>query len=205
MGHAKQVLTKKRAALVDRNRMANHGEIGIPRRSSKGEADCVIDPAHRAYGIPHPDKVRLALGREGLLKVGCHMEIDWLLLDHANCVWDQAFIALGEKTESVQHATETAGSVCAAAEAKHVNIVAGLEHPHQELVGIRHIIGDAVAECETDDFRPPLPNAGESTSRAHRANAWMVVGDLRFVADEHLVQLDYVGILDAELIARTVA
>src|SRR6267154_1171734 len=178
MGHAKQVLTKKRAALVDRNRMANRGEIGIPRRSSKGEADCVIDPAHRAYGIPHPDKVRLALAREGLLKVGCHMEIDWLLLDHANCEWDQAFIALGETTESGQHATETAGSVCAAAEAKHVNIVAGLEHPHQELVGIRR---------ETDDLRPPLPNAGESTSRAHRADAWMVVGDLRFIADEHLV------------------
>jgi hypothetical protein len=33
----------------------------------------------------------------------------------------------------------------------------------------------------------------------------MVVGDLRFVTHEHLIQLDYVGILDAKLIARTVA
>src|SRR5207302_11209904 len=57
---------------------------------------------------------------------------------------------------------------------------------------------------ETDHLGPPSGDSGESTPGAHRTHSWMVVGDLRIVVHQHLVELYDVGFAFAELIAGAV-
>ena len=202
---AKEILAEERPALIYGHCMPDNLEVGIVRRRRKREVNSVINPAHRANRIPYAHEVRFTLAREGLFEISRDREVDLFALNYSDCIGDQAFVAFGEEADDVKHSAKGAGSVGPAAEPKDVEMVVRLKCPYQELVGIRHVIGNAVTEREADHTRPPLANSRERVPRTHRADARVVIRDLSPIADQHLVELHHVRVLFAELIAGTVA
>ena len=140
-----------------------------------------------------------------MLEIRGDREIDLLALDHPDRIGNQRFVTLSQEADDVEHSTQRPRGVCPTAEPKDVQPVAGLELPHEKLVRVRDIVGNAIPKGETKDARPPLRNSRERGSRADRADARMVVGDLCPVRDQRLVEIDDVRVLLPELIARAIA
>src|SRR5438445_9263031 len=147
--------------------------------------------------------IGLRLARKGFLEVGRDPEIDVLLLYHSDSVGNQAFIALGQQPYNVKHAAERTCCVGDSAEADYVTLVAWFKCLHEKLVRVRHVIGNAITERETDYPRPPLANSRKRVPRSHRAHPRVIVGNLSLIADQHLIELHHVRFLVAELIAST--
>src|SRR5258706_6726524 len=164
----------------------------------------VVYPADRTDCVPNSYEMRLALDGECFLKAGGHREVDGLTLEQAYGVRNLRLVASGKKPDCMQHSTKAARGVGATAESEEIDLVPGLIGSHQELVGIRYIFGNAVAEGETDNFRPPFTNLSERGAGSHRSHTRMVVGDLTGIALHHLVKLDYIRIPNAKLVARAV-
>src|ERR1039457_3131982 len=79
-----QVLPKERSALVDRHSVPNEVQVGVVRRFSAWEVCNVVDPAHRANGVPDSNEMRLAFAAKGFVEVRGHGEVDLLALNHPN-------------------------------------------------------------------------------------------------------------------------
>ena len=105
----------------------------------------------------------------------------------------------------MQHPAKSTRGIGTAAKPEDKYSIARFKSSHQELVGIGHVVGDPVAKRESNETSPRFPYTGECVSRAHCAEAGMIVGDLRGALDQCLVELDHIGILLAKLIPRTVA
>src|SRR5262249_41583496 len=187
------------------HRVPHDIKVGISRRFREWEFYGVVYPSHGADGIPDPNEMRFAIARESLLEVRRDPEVDRLTLDHANGVWDQALIALSQQADAMKHPAQGAGGIGAAAKTEHVDPVTRLERLHHELVGVRYVVGQPIAEGQADSASPPFADAGQRAPSPHRADAGMVISDLVRITNQHLIELDDVGLPLAELVAGTVA
>src|ERR1700751_4951288 len=92
MWDPKQILAKERSALINGNRVSHHLQIGIVCRLCSGEMRNVINPAHRANGVPDTNEMRFTFATKSLFKVRCHSEVYLFALEHPNRVRDQALV-----------------------------------------------------------------------------------------------------------------
>src|ERR1700721_4425992 len=104
----------------------------------------------------------------------------------------------------MQHPAQRPGGVSSSTESKNVQCVIRLECPHEELICIRDVVGNAVPKCQSDHFGPPLTETGQCIPGTHRSHSGVVVGDLRIVVHKHFVKLHDVGLAFSELVARSV-
>src|SRR5436309_12009625 len=162
--------------------MAHTRDVAIPRQVCKWEAHTVVDPTKGTDGIPDADEVRFAFAGECALELSRNFKIDMLGLDHADGVGNQPFIAPRQQTYNVEHPTKGASGVSAATEAEDVHLVSRFEIPHQELIRVGDVVGDAVAEGKADDLGPPLAHESKGAARAHGSYSGMVISDLRRIA-----------------------
>src|SRR3954462_3274326 len=103
--------------------------------------------------------MRFALARKGLLEIGGNVKVDMPVLNHANRIWDQALVALSQKSYDVQHPAKCARCIGSSAETKNIDIVTRLVVPHQELISICDVVGDTIAKGQADDLCPPFADS----------------------------------------------
>lgn len=204
MRRSEEILAKESSALVNRYRVADDLEIGILGGLCEREMYSVVHPADGTYRIPNTDKMWLAFTRERVLEISRDCEINVLVLNHANRIWNQAFVSSCKEAHYMEHSAESSRRVGAPAEAENIDAVARIVIPHQELKSVGNVIRDAIAEGEADQLRPPLPNMDQRATCAHRAHTGMIIRDLTGVTDEGLIELDDIGVLRAELVPRSI-
>jgi hypothetical protein len=136
--------------------------------------------------------------------LGGNVKVDMPILNHANGIWDQALVALSQNSHDVQHPAKCARRVGSPAETKNIDIVTHLVVPHQELIRICDVVGNAVAKSQADDLCPPFADSCKRAAGSHCSDARMVIADLGRITYQSFIQLDHIGIYRAELIAGAV-
>ena len=202
---AERVLAEEGATLINGNGVPHDIEVGVLGRSREWKVHRVVHPSYGADRIPHPDEVRLAFTCEGVLEISGDREIDLLALDHPDRIGNQGFVTLGQQADDVEHPTQRSCCVCPPTEPKDVQPVAGCEFSHEKLVRVSNVVGNPIPKGETEDTGPPLLDLRERGARPHRPDTGVVIGDLRRVADQRLIELYDVRVLRSKLIARAIA
>jgi len=94
----------------------------------------------------------------------------------------------------MDEARETANSSSAAAEAKHVDPVAGLPAMHDEGVGLHHVPLHTVPEGQSEELRCTTPDAGKRPGRSFSSDPRVVEPKLGGRLPSHRMKTNDVGV-----------